>query len=172
MRRFVTGLFVISILWFFGLIVDAVVADYQYDNEIGSYWELGVKASTLPKKAEYLDKFVSALEKANLADSSALWLKTPDASVEQNMTALHSLQERMHEIQGMDVSSFQYQQAMAQITGQEQDEAKKMLDVFRDAWYMNHHFFLWDWMAPVSFVGAILVCLILGVGTFSSEVWE
>lgn len=145
----------LSTLWFTGLIADAVMANYQYDNTVQSYWELGVKASTLEKKADYLDKYVAAVKKADLADSSAWFLKTPDESVEQNMVALTSLQKRMHEIQGMNVSSFEYQQAMAQITGQEQGEAKNMLKVFEEAWYINHHFFLWDWMELISFIGVL-----------------
>jgi hypothetical protein len=147
-------------VWFFGLIADAVFADYNYSNSIGSYWELGVKASTLEKKADYLDKFVGALEKGDLADSSALWLKTPDNSTEQNFVALRSLQRRMHEIQAMDVKSFEYQQAMAQITGQEQDEAKNMLGVFREAWFMSHHFFLWDW---ISFIGMLALAVVFWI---------
>ena len=144
-------------VWFFGLIADAVFADYNYSNSIGSYWELGVKASTLEKKADYLDRFVGALEKGNLADSSALWLKTPDNSTEQNFVALRSLQKRMHEIQAMDVKSFEYQQAISQITAQEQGEASNMLGVFKEAWYMNHHFFLWDWVELVSFAGLLVL---------------
>lgn len=86
-------------------------------------------------------------------------LKTPNESVPQNMVTLKSLQARMHEIENMDVSSFQYQQAMAQITGQEQGEAHAMLGVFREAWYLRHHFFLWSWMAFVM-VGSLTVLLI------------
>jgi len=49
---------------------------------------------------------------------------------------------------------------MAQITGQEQDEAKNMLGVFKEAWYMNHHFFLWDWMALISFIGILILAVV------------
>jgi hypothetical protein len=167
-----TGIFLIwaifLTLWFVGLLVDAVMANFQYENSIQSYWELGVKASTLEKKADYLDKFVAAVKVGDLADSSALWLKTPDESVEQNMVALDSLQKRMHEIQGMDVSSFEYQQAMSQITGQEQGEAQTMLKVFKEAWYMNHHFFLWDWMAFVSFITIMLGSVIMWAAFFNA----
>lgn len=167
-----TGMFLVlaifSTLWFVGLIVNAVMANYQYNNTIQSYWELGVKASTLGKKADYLDKYVAAIKGGGLADSSALWLKTPDESVEQNMVALESLQTRMHEIQGMDVSSFEYQQAMAQITGQEQGEAQTMLRVFKEAWYINHHFALWDWMAFVSFTTVMLGNVLLWAAFFNA----
>jgi len=162
--REASGMFLILALlatvWFCGLIVDAVFADYSYSNSIESYWALGVKASTLERKADYLDKFVSALEGAGLADSSALWLKTPDNSTEQNFVALRSLQKRMHEIQAMDVKSFEYQQAISQITAQEQGEASNMLGVFKEAWYINHHFFLWDWVELVSFAGLLVLAIV------------
>ena len=166
-EREASGVFLVVALmatvWFLGLIVDAVFADYSYSNSIESYWELGVKASTLEKKADYLDKFVGALDSGGLADSSALWLKTPDNSTEQNFVALRSLQKRMHEIQAMDVRSFEYQQAISQITAQEQGEATNMLGVFREAWYMSHHFFLWDWMALVSVIGMLALAVVFWV---------
>jgi len=150
-------------IWFIALIADAILADYSYSRQVESFWNLSVKASTIQKKSAYLDQYVAALEAVRMADSSALWLKTPDNSVEQNKLALYSLQDRMHEILTMNVSSFEYQQAMAQITGQEQDEAHKMLSVFKDAWYLEHHFFLWDWMGVLSFVVLLTAVIITGL---------
>lgn len=129
-----------------------IVADYEYENTIGSYWNLSEKASSLELKSDYLDKFVVAVENAQLSGNDALWLKTPDNSVELNIIALHSLQSRMHEIKGMDVKSLAYQQAISQITAQEQGEATKMLDVIAGKWYLDKHILLWGWIDIVKWI--------------------
>lgn len=123
-----------------------ILADYEYNNQIGSYWSLSEKASSLTAKADYLDKFVYAVDNAGLSGNNAIFLKTPNNSVEQNLNALHSLQTRMIEIRGMDVTSFAYQQAISQITAQEQGEAKAMLGEIEGSWYLKNHFWLWDWI--------------------------
>ena len=135
-----------------------VVASYEYEQTISSYWTLSDRASSLPLKAAYLDQFVAAVDSAHLTGHNAVFLKTPQNDVGQNIVALKSLQERMHDIRNMDVTSFQYQQAMAQITGQEQGEAQAMLDTIEGVWFLKHHPLLWDWIS-------LLVCMgILGLG--------
>src|SRR2546423_12492620 len=108
MKALFGTLLVACVLWLGGCIRAAVLADYEYSEQIESFWELSVKASTIEQKSVYLDKYVAALEQADLADSDALWLKTPDNNTRQNMIALESLQGRMHEIIHMDLNSFQY----------------------------------------------------------------
>jgi hypothetical protein len=129
-----------------------VFADFEYENSIGSYWSLSEKASALDVKADYLNKFVAAVEAAHLEGNNAIFLRTPDNSIEQNMVALHSLQKRMNEIKGMDVTSFAYQQAIQQITAQEQGEASNLLGVIEGKWYLDHHFLLWDWIDVVKWI--------------------
>jgi hypothetical protein len=138
-----------------------VLADYEYSNSIESYWKLSEKASSLEVKTDYLNKFVAAVESQHLSGNDALFLRTPDNSVEQNMIALHSLQSRMNEIRGMDVQSFAYQQAIQQITAQEQGEAEHLLGVIEGRWYLEHHILLWDW------IDAVKIVLLLLVGAFS-----
>src|SRR5208283_4301723 len=133
---------VLCIFW----IGHEVLVSYEYDNNVGSYWELGVKASTLQQKTVCLDKYVAALEAQGLAGSyDAVFLQTPDNSYDQNMVALKSLQGRMHEIQGMDEQSFAYQTAMAQITAQEQGQAANLTETFSGCWYLRNHAELWNW---------------------------
>lgn len=139
-----------------------VIVDYEYSNSVGSYWELSVKASTLEQKAEYLDRFVLQVTKAELSGNNAIWLKTPDNSIEQNMIALHSLQTRMNEIKGMDVQSFQYQQAISQITSQEQDEAHRLLEVISGCWYLKYHWLMWGWIDVVKWI-FLVILLIVGI---------
>jgi hypothetical protein len=160
-------LFGACVLWMGGCISVAIYADYDYSRSIASYWNLSDKASTLQQKSAYLDQFCAALEQAGLDENNALFLKTPDNSTVQNFIALRSLQHRMHEIMGMDPTSFAYQTAIQQITAQEQGEAKAMLDEFEGAWYKAHHFLLWDWIG-CCYSGFIVVLLIVcGILGFS-----
>jgi hypothetical protein len=143
-----------------------IVGRYQFNSTIGSYWHLADKASTIPQKSTYLDKFVTALEASGLqGNHDAIILCTPNNSFDENIKALKSLQLRLHEIQGMDVTSFSYQTAIQQITAQEQGEATAMLSVFYGIWWKTHHFFLWNWvcliniilLAVIGFVGIALI---------------
>jgi hypothetical protein len=140
--------------------VREVLNNYEYSRTIESYWELGVKASTLEKKSEYLDQFVAGLNAAHLSGNNAVFLKTPDNSYEQNFAALTSLQKRMHEIEEMDPKSFEYQVAIGQITAQEQGEAGKMLAQFEGIWYLNRHPTYWNWFDAIFWVLNLLFALL------------
>lgn len=129
-----------------------VKANYEYSRTIGSYWDLSVKASTLTMKADYLNKFVAAVDSAHLSGHNALFFPTPDNDVAQNIATLKNLQHRMEEIRGMDVTSFAYQQAISQITAQEQDEAQGMLSVISSSWFLVHHPLFWDWINILIYV--------------------
>ncbi len=140
------------------MIAGDVLTTYQYDKEVGSYWALSVKAATLDKKAEFLDHFIVAIDSAHLSGYNAIFLKTPDNSVEQNMAALRSLQSRMREIRNMDVTSFAYQQAISQITAQEQDEATRLLSVIEGRWFLTHWPLWWNWIETLFVLASI--CLV------------
>lgn len=136
-------------------IIGGVVGSYQYENKVKSYWELADKSSTVIKKAENIDKFVQALENSNFNGKyNAIFLTTPNNSFDLNFEALKTLQQRLHEIKDMDVTSFEYQTAMQQITEQEQGEANGTLSVFKGIWWKEHHFLLWNWVGVVQ----IIIC--------------
>lgn len=143
-----------------------IIGSYQYENQIKSYWDLADKASTVEKKSVNIDKFVETLENSTLKGKyNAIFLTTPNNSFDQNLEALKTLQQRLHEIQKMEVTSFEYQTAMQQITGQEQGEANEMLSVFKGVWWKENHFLLWNWIAWVQ----ILICL--GIGITGIVIW-
>lgn len=145
-----------------------VWTDYDYSNHVESYWDLGVKASTLQQKTIYLDQYVAALEASGLQGShDALIFDTPDNSFDQNMVALKSLQGRMHQIQGMDEQSFAYQTAMQQIVGQEQGEAGHLTATFQGCWYLRNHFLLYGWADGIRWLVELLVALIFVIGVLS-----
>ena len=140
------------------MIYNAVMANYQWENKVMYHWHLADKASTLDAKAAHISGFVKALESEGLSGNNAIWLKTPNNSFEKNLEAIKTLQHRLEEIKTMDVNSFQYQQAISQITAQEQGEAKAMLAVFDGIWTLQNYPTLWDWITLV------LWLLIIGGG--------
>ena len=86
-----------------------------------------------------------------------LFFKTPDNSFDKNLEALQSLKTRLDEIQKMNVTSFEYQTAIQQITAQEQGEAQDMLEVFSGIWWKNNYLFLWEWVAVLE----VVLCIVL-----------
>lgn len=163
MKGFIGTIIGICLLMIGGYIIADVCAHYEFERDIHSYWSLADKASSIEKKSEYLDQFVDALEKSRLAANDAVFFTTPDNSRDKNLEVLHSLQDRLHEIKQMDVSSLEYQQAMAQITAQEQGEAHHMLWTLEGCWYLSNHPMLWGWIeasALILFVLALVVALL------------
>lgn len=138
-------------------------ASYDWNNNYQSYWDLGVKASTIEQKSEYIDKFVNAVNQPKLKGvNDALFFPTPNNNFDQNLIALQSLQGRLHDIQKMDPSSFQYQSAIQQITSQEQDEATDMLSVIHGSWLKVNHPILWNPL--ITLIGFISVIILFIVG--------
>ena len=138
----------IGIIGLIVMIFFAVIGNYQYERDYESYWNLAVKASTIQQKAEYVNKFVDGFKgKGYEGDYNAIFLKTPDNSFDKNLEALESLKTRLDQIQKMNVSSFEYQTAIQQITAQEQGEAQEMLKVFSGIWWKKNYFPLWQWVA-------------------------
>ena len=155
--------FLFALLFGIGWGIAEFQADNEYSNFAGSYWELSDKASTLTQKATYLDQYVAALEApGKFAPNNATIYRTPNNSFDQNMVALKSLQGRMHQIQGMDESSFAYQTAIQQITQQEQGEAHGLTSTFEGCWYLQNHYFLWGWHDGI--VWTLIGLLLLGTG--------
>lgn len=141
-----------------------VNVSYKYERDVMAEWNLADKSSTINAKRQHMDKFVANLERQNLQGKyNALIYETPDNSFDANFVALKTLQQRLHEIEGMDVRSFEYQTAIQQITAQEQGEAANMLDVFRGTWYLKHHFLLWSYVGGIINSFLVLSAIILGL---------
>ena len=150
----------VSLLWV-GYLAADIHAGYVFDNTVDSYWSLSEKASTLDQKSAYLDQYVAALDAAHLSGNGAWIMQTPDTDYGQNYTALKSLQKRMQEIKGMDVTSFAYQQAISQITAQEQGEAKNLLSVIKDVWFKTNHPIFWGPYEFFATLGGLVVAVVL-----------
>lgn len=153
-------LVIVVLIWLGGNIYGEVSGDYEIDRTIWAEWCLADRASTIPQKSQHIDHFVAALEASGLrGEHDAVWLLTPQNGFDANLDALKTLQERLREIQGIDVTSFQYQTAIQQITAQEQGEATYMLQAFRGCWWKTHHFFLWGWVGAVNWLLLALTTL-------------
>jgi hypothetical protein len=141
-------------------------ADFEYRNTVSSFWDLSEKASTLKQKSDYLDQYVAAVEQpGKFATNNATIFPTPNSSYDQNLVALKSLQGRMHQIQGMDESSFAYQTAIQQITAQEQGEAHGLTSTFEGCWFLQNHYFLWGWHDGIVWgMTALLLFVLLIIG--------
>jgi hypothetical protein len=134
-----------------------------YMNEIGSNWELSERASTIAQKSEYLNKFVSALEKCKLDGvHNALFYPNDANDFTQNMKALKSLQKRLQDISVMDENSFAYQTAIQQITSQEQGEAKELLDNLESCWQKQNYYTSWNHLIIISLLIAQILLALVG----------
>ncbi len=143
------SLLIISFLMGFFQIKGCIKSSYEYEKEIGSYWSLADKSSTILEKSEYIQQFITALEKSNHSEYNAIWLKTLDNSFDKNLEALKSLNLRLNQLKDMNVESFAYQTAIQQITAQEQGEAHQMLGVLKGCWVKDKYFICWNWFAIV-----------------------
>lgn len=148
-----TVLLLIIVAWLIYNATTVIQSNYKYSKIFNSYWSLAEKASSIEKKIEGIDKFVNALSKSGFEGQyDALFMETPDNSFDENFAALLSLQKRLHEIQSMDIKSFEYQTALQQITQQEQAEAEEMLDVFHGVFMKNHYILLWSWIGLTNWI--------------------
>jgi hypothetical protein len=170
-KRFGITLFVISLVLAIIMIGKGVLGWYEYNKTYKSYWNLAVKASTIPQKTIYVDKFVIALENSGMnGEYDAVFLETPDNSFDKNLEALKTLQTRLQEIQLMDPKSFEYNTAISQITAQEQGESNSMLTVFSGIWWKTNHFMLWDWVCAIN-VCIVITMFVLGIRYWNYGNW-
>lgn len=126
-----------------------VISDYNYEKDILYNWNLADKSSTLEAKAEYINKFIEALQRTPMSEYNAIFLKTPDNNVQNNINAVITLRDRLNEIKGMNPESFEYQTAIQQITAQEQGEADKMLSMINGGYLLKNYPIIWGWYGVV-----------------------
>lgn len=118
-------------------------ATIEWENKVEGYWNLSDKTSTLEAKSKYIDEMMVSLRKVKLSEYGAYYFTTINNKTELNINALKTLQNRLKEIKNMNPSSFEYQQAIQQITAQEQGEAGEMISVLFNAWMISNHFYLY-----------------------------
>ena len=146
-------------------IKQAIIGNYQFEKQFLFAWNLADKSSTIEAKANYIAQFVNLLEtyKNNFSSYNAVWLKTPDNSLEKNIDAVKTLNSRLHEIMKMDVASFQYNTAIQQITAQEQGEATNLIYTIKGCWMKESYPMNWDWYGGVILIFWICGLIICGL---------
>jgi hypothetical protein len=159
-------LLVVSIIWFGVLLTNEIKCYYEYNNDFESYWDLAYKSSSIAEKYNYINIFVERLDSSGLQGQyDAIYYKTPTLSFDNNLKALKSLRDRLDEIKTMDVSSFEYQTAIQQITAQEQGDARSMLNVLSGTWCKENYVLLWGWFGTINWL-LWMVCLCTSIGAF------
>jgi hypothetical protein len=128
-----------------------VKSGYEWDLLSGSQWELADRSSTLETKSHYINAFVLSLESMDkngmLSEYNALFLKTPQNKTENNISAVKTLKSRLEEVSLIDSKSFEYNQAIHQITAQEQGESDKLIYDLRGSFLLgSNYWYVWDWI--------------------------
>ena len=160
----------VALVWTIINVSVAIGTNYKYEKSYYSYWSIAEKVSSIPEKSKYIDKFVEALSNGNFEGKfNALILQTPDNSFDYNYEALLSLQKRLNEIKTMDVTTFQYQTAIQQITAQEQGEATKELDVFSGIYWKDNALMLWGWIAYINWTLLSILIIVLFIVWITSN---
>ncbi len=148
-----TLIMVFVILAGIAAVVCYAVDNNDYTNQVGNFWTLADRASTIEQKSDYMDQYYTALQNAGLQGmSSALLFKNSENGFDTNLAALKSLTDRLHAIKTMDENSYQYQAAIQQITAQEQGQASDMLGVFSSCWWEKNHYFFWNGIMMMGFI--------------------
>ena len=132
-----------------------VFANYNWEK-IESNWTLADRSSTIEQKSKYMNLFLGELDElysvGKIAQYNALIFKTPKNNSKNNIDAVRSLSSRLDEIKTLSPSSFEYNQAIQQITAQEQGEAEAMIRTIRGAYVLGSYWYVWSWYLLASVI--------------------
>jgi hypothetical protein len=161
---------IISILAIVLYIVFGIISNNKYDTEFGANWQLSKKTATIEQKSVYIDKFVQDIEKGGFGGKfDAIFNPNDNNSYEQNLIALKTLQQRLHELKSLPMTSFDYNTALQQLSEQQGDISSNMIYTFSGIWYKEHYILLWNW---ICFVGVIFFIILIICSWISiSEEW-
>lgn len=157
---------VISILAICLYIIFGVVSHNKYNTNFDANWELSKSAATIEQKSIYIDKFVQAIENGGFDGKfDAIFNPNDNNSYEQNLIALKTLQQRLHELKSLPMTSFDYNTALQQITEQQCKMSNNIIYTFSGIWYKEHYILLWNWICLVGvcifIIGIICSCISL-----------
>ena len=131
-------------------------SSYEIENDFMSHARLADKSATIENKSIHTDLMMENIDKCNLSGHDAFWFKTPNNSYDSNYVVLQDYQRRLTESRSMDITSFEYQAAIAQI---EDCKVYKSLNVIKSIWYKEHYRFLWDWMGFILWTSSIFLMI-------------
>ena len=174
MKKTITiTLLAITLLWIVS-VISVVTANYRFKSDYLSDWNLADKSSTLEAKSEYIDKFVEKLQigeqAGDFSTHGAIFLKNDSNAFSENLKALKTLQSRLYEVKKMDPSSFEYNNAIQQITAQEQGEASEMINVFSESYTIKNYPLGSTGLGSIFIVGGFVASIALVM--FSMCMWD
>jgi hypothetical protein len=159
MKRIITWI-LITIAYLMILINSLVYRYYSYEVKVGQYLELSDDASTAKVKLEYLKQFIDAIEKNITRNDARYIFKKERLTKDAQLKIIKTLQTRLEETAEMKPESFEYQQAMSQISGQEYDHTFSEIDnIIRGCWSRQNDFALI--IPTIALIGWIIATLIL-----------
>lgn len=134
MKRFIIWL-AITVVFVLLLAYSYLYYLYAYDVKIGQHLSLSDDASTAVKKLEYMDVYIGAIAKNIHRNDARFVFKRERLTCDAQLTILGTLKQRLEETTKMNPESFEYQQAMAQISGQEYDHTLDSIDnIIHSCW--------------------------------------
>jgi hypothetical protein len=129
--------FALLIIYGVVCLISSVFVGYNFNSNIGQWFELSDKASTIDKKLEYLERFDAAVQKYDLTEGqSTIFFPTKETSLEENYAVLQSLLQRLRDTKNLSTSSQEYQWALRQIT--EDEYCWFHLSLFQQAFLMKN----------------------------------
>jgi hypothetical protein len=142
-------LIIVTVVWIAITMTYGVRSNHEYSRDYKSYWELSHMSSSIDQKSEYLDLFISNLEASGLDGKyNCLKLKTGKNSFDENLLVLKSLQTRLNQLKGMDITSFEFQTAQ-QIMNREFSTTNSTLKIFKGIWIKDYNILLWNWVCGI-----------------------
>ena len=111
----ITILVIIAVTFIVMACINSPYKGYKFNQKIGSYCELSYEASDIDKKIEYFDKCITKLNDEDYKGYAVWWFKKPTDKMSEMYAVANSLQLRMHNLQGMDKASFEYQKGLEQV---------------------------------------------------------
>lgn len=151
--------------------VAAYIFSYGYDRNIGSYYELSNQASTATLKVQYLQTFRDKLAQNDLLSGQAVLIfPTPQTSVDEQTKILDSLIDRLNKTAGMNESSFEYQQALYQITRNEFCEGIgcENVQLFKDLYTIKNGIIYNSLIMGIAYL-ILFLALVFGAAWMDSE---
>lgn len=141
-------IFLISAILFILAMVLGIYTAYHYNVDCGQYLSLADDASTANAKLVYLKEYKDAVSQIKEENANYIFQQKRYTKSEQ-LKVLDTLINRLEITSQMDVKSFEYQQAMYQISGQEMNHTLEVINsVFywcyaREHAYFILHYILW-----------------------------
>ena len=150
---------IMGIVLFIVSIVFVICFEYSYDKNFGQYLKLADDASTAKVKLDYFRQYKEAVMEIQ-RENAAYVFKQRQYTKSEQLKILDSLLKRLEDTSEMNEKSFEYQQAMYQISGQELNHTlNRINEIFKSCYLRSGamaYWCIWNWIP-------MIIIFILGV---------